>query len=98
MPRQASILALGEAWGSLQELILKTKGFLQTPPTFFKLCSHPRHPVHPAGKAGLFCHQMPSLEFKTGLFPCSLPGRPTPQGRAHRWSFSVTMFFPKFSL
>lgn len=73
MLHQASILALGEAWGSLRELILKAEGFLKTPPTF-KSCPHPLHPVHPAGKAVLFCHQMPSLGFKTGLCPAPCLG------------------------
>lgn len=79
VPRQAGIL--GEAWGSLQELILKAEGFPQTPPTFFKRCSHPLHPVHPAGKAVLSCHQMPALKLEAGLVPGSLPGRPTLGGR-----------------
>lgn len=48
--------------GSLQELIRKAEGFLRIPLTF-ELCSHLTHPVRPAGKAVLFCHQMPSLEF-----------------------------------
>lgn len=79
VPRQAGIL--GEAWGSLQELILKAEGFPQTPPTFFKRCSHPLHPVRPAGKAVLSCHRMPALELEAGLVPGFLPGRPTLGGR-----------------
>lgn len=74
VPRQAGIL--GEAWGSLQELILKAEGFPQTPPTFFKRCLIPCTQCTLQARLSFPAIECPPSSWRLGWFPAPCLGGP----------------------